>query len=387
MIKTLEDFDFKEKKVFVRVDFNVPLDEKGRVKEDDRIASALPTVKRLLDGNCKIVLASHLGRPKGKVVERLRMGAVAERLEKLLERKVTKLDDCIGEKVEKAVSEMRARDVILLENLRFHPEEEANDESFAEKLASLADFYVNDAFGASHRTHASVVAIAKFLPSCAGFLLEAEVKTLDHLLKNPEKPFVAIIGGVKISDKLVLVKNLLKKVDKLLIGGAMAFTFIKSEGHGVGKSLVEDGFVDKAREILKSGKVVLPVDIVEASECKHGARNQVVSSDKVDPNRAGFDIGPETIKKFKEEIDKASAVVWNGPMGVFEIEAFDKGTKEIAKHVSSSQSVTVIGGGDTLAAAKKSGVYGKFSHTSTGGGAMLEFLEGKKLPAIESLEN
>ena len=386
MIRALKDAGLDGKKVVVRVDFNVPLDDEGNVREDERISAALPTIRHLLERGCRIILMSHLGRPKGRVDERLRMGSVAARLEKLLEKRVLKLDDCVGEGVRKAADEMREGDVIMLENLRFHPEEEANDEGFAKKLASLADFYVNDAFGASHRAHASVVGITAFLPSCAGFLLEAEIRALDGILRNPKRPFVAVLGGVKISDKLRLVNSLLGRVDKMLIGGAMAFTFIKGGGNEIGRSRVEDDFVGKAHELLKSGKIVLPVDFVEASEFKPDASRRVVPAGRIDPEHAGMDIGPETVRLFRSEIEKAGSVVWNGPMGVFEFEGFAAGTKEVAGSISGSGAVTVIGGGDTLAAAKSAGVCGRFSHTSTGGGAMLRFLEGKSLPAIDALE-
>ncbi len=386
MFKTLKDIDVTGKRVLVRVDFNVPLDKNGNVVEDDRIKAAIPTINYLFGRNCKVVLMSHLGRPDGKVVEGLRMDRVAKRLSKLLGKEVKKLDDCVGSEVAAVVNKMKNNDVVLLENLRFHAEEEGNDKQFAKALASLADIYVNDAFGASHRAHASVDAITQFLPGCAGLLMERELEVLGKLLESPERPFIAVLGGAKVSDKVKLIESLLKKVDKLIIGGAMAFTFLKARGLNVGKSKVEDSGISEALRLLESGKMVLPVDIVVADEFKADAKRRTVRSENIPSGWFGLDIGPESVKLFEKELERAKTVVWNGPLGVFEFDKFSEGTARLAHFLSKSKATTVIGGGDTIAAVRKAGVEGKFTHTSTGGGAMLEFLEGKKLPAIEALE-
>jgi len=386
MLSTLKDVNVSGKRVLVRVDFNVPLDESNSIKDDARIRAALPTIKYLLDKNCSIILMSHLGRPKGKVIDGLRMDPVAGKLSELLNVKVRKLDNCVGPEVAEAVKMMTGRKVILLENLRFHKEEEANDPSFAKKLASFADIYVNDAFGASHRAHASVVAITKFIPGCAGLLLQKELEALNSLLTDPKKPFVAVLGGVKVSDKVKLIQNLLKKIDKLLVGGAMAFTFLKAMGYEVGKSKIENDFVNQAKKLMESGKIVLPVDAVVGDKLDKTARAKIVPVDGIAPDMLGLDIGPKTVSLFKKELDSARTVMWNGPMGVFEFPQFATGTVEIAKHISELNAKTVIGGGDTIAALKISHVGGTFTHISTGGGAMLEFLEGKTLSAIDALE-
>ncbi len=386
MFKALKDLDVKGKKVIVRVDFNVPLDDRGDVVEDDRIAAVIPTISYLLERKCKVILMSHLGRPDGKVVEGMRLDGVAKSLSELLGAKVRKLDDCVGNGVEAEVKKMKNSEVVLLENLRFHEGEEKNDRSFAKALASLADVYVNDAFAASHRAHASVVGITDFLPSCAGFLLEKEVKELGGLLGKPQSPFIAILGGAKVSDKIKLIENLLKKADKILVGGAMAFTFLKAKGLSVGKSKVEDGYVGEASRLLESGKVVLPVDVVAADNFEAGAKTKIVAADSVPDGWLGLDVGQGTIEVFRKELSGARTILWNGPVGVFEFERFSEGTKKLAVMISESMAVSIIGGGDTIAAVKKLGLFGKFSYSSTGGGAMLEFLEGKKLPAIEALE-
>lgn len=386
MLKTLRDMELAGKSVIVRVDFNVPLDDAGNVTEDERIVAALPTINYLLEKNCKVILMSHLGRPKGKVVEGMRMDGVAEHLHELLGKEVIKLDDCVGNGVAAKVKSAGSGSVILLDNLRFHPEEEANDASFAKQLASLADIYVNDAFGASHRAHASVVAITEFLPSCAGMLMSKELEALGGLLESPEKPFIAILGGAKVSDKVQLIENLSKKVDKLLIGGAMMFTFLKAQGKGIGNSKVEADFAEKAAELMKGGKIVLPVDAVAADKFDASAASRVVDAGSIPDGWMGLDIGPKSVELFGREIGAAKTIVWNGPMGVFEFDNFASGTNAIAKKVAVSGATTIIGGGDTLAAAEKAGVAGMFTHTSTGGGAMLEFLEGKKLPAVAALE-
>lgn len=379
MFKTLKDADLKGKRVLVRTDFNV-LDDDGKIK------ATLPTIKYLLERKCRVILLSHLGRPKGKVVEELRLDGVGKALSKLLGREVKKLNETVGLNVDKAVKEMKEEDVILLENVQFHPGECENDEKYAKQLASLADIFVLDAFGQAHREYASLTQIQKFLPSYAGLLMEKEVSTLSRLLKNPERPFVAVLGGAKVSDKVKLIENLLTKVDRLLIGGAMAFTFLKAKGYETGQSKVENDFTETAGKLLESGKILLPEDVAAADKFDANAARKVVSAERIPKEWIGLDIGSETAATFKKELLKAKTVVWNGPMGVFEFERFAQGTTEIATAISKLKATTVIGGGDTLAAAKKAGAEGKFTHTSTGGGAMLEFLEGKKLPAIEALE-
>ncbi len=387
MLKTIKDVDIDGKKVIVRVDFNVPVDEKGKVKEDGRIRAVIPTIKYLLKRNCKVILMSHLGRPDGKVVESLRMGGVAKRLAQLLGKNVKKLDDCVGSEVAAAVRNMKDGDVVLLENLRFHKEEEENGRKFAKALASLADIYVNDAFSVSHRAHASVVGITEFLPGCAGLLMEREVKGLRGLLEKPQRPFVAVLGGAKVSDKIKLIENLLKKADKILVGGAMAFTFLKAKGFSVGNSKVEYGYVGEAARLLESGKIVLPVDVVAADKFDASAKAKVVAADSVPDGLIGLDIGPETLRVFKKELTSAKTIMWNGPAGVFEFDRFSGGTRELAMIISKSKATSVVGGGDTLAAVRKFGLSDAFSYASTGGGAMLEFLEGKKLPGLKALEN
>ena len=385
MVKTLKDVELEGKTVIVRVDFNIPLD--SDIKKSRRMTGTLPTIKYLLEKSCKVVLISHLGRPKGRVVESMRMGAIASALGELLEKEVLKLDDCVGERVSKKVSEQPKGSVILLENLRFHPEEEANDENFARELASLGDVYVNDAFGACHRNHASVSAISGLLPSCAGFLLEKEVTVLKKILENPERPFIAVVGGNKISDKLAVLKNLVKKADFVLVGGAMAFTFLKAKGGCTGKSPVEEDFLEESLKIMESGKIILPVDIVEAKERAEGAGSRVVDAMKIDEGFFGFDIGRESLKLFERYIKKGKSVVWNGPVGLCEVRDFALGTGGIMKALAESEATTVIGGGNTLLAAEKSGLDDKISHLSTGGGAMLKFLEGSHLSGLEHLKD
>jgi len=381
---TVEDLDFKDKKVIVRVDFNVPLDEQGKITDDVRIKSALPTIKYLLDKQAKkVILMSHLGRPKGKVVESLRMNPVAERLSILLEEEVEKLDDCIGEEVKNKIETADKR-VILLENLRFHSEEEKGDEDFAKELASLADIYVNDAFGTAHRAHASTTVIAKLLPSCLGFLMEKEVNYLSCALL-PQKPYVVILGGAKVSDKIEVINNLMEKADKILIGGAMAYTFLKSQGKEVGNSKVEEDKLDLAKSILekakqKGVKIVLPVDHLVVDNIDNPSSKKIV--EEISSGFLGVDIGEKTIDLFKEELKEAKTVLWNGPLGIFEKDDYAKGTKEIALYLAQLETTVIVGGGDSVSAAKKFGVVDKLSHVSTGGGASLEFLEGKQLPGI-----
>jgi len=369
--------------VIVRVDFNVPLDKEGNITDGKRIKESLPTIKFILKNKAKqLILMSHLGRPDGKVVESLRMGNVAKELEKLLKKPVKKLDNCID-------IQIPDDKIIILENLRFHPEEEKNDEAFAKKLASIADIFVNDAFGTCHRAHASVEAITRFLPSAAGFLLQKEIEVMGKAMESPARPFIAILGGAKVSDKINVINNLLNKVDALLIGGAMMFTFYKSMGIEVGKSKVEDDKLSLAKELLEksNNKIMLPTDTIVADKIDNEAITKKVKIKKIPADMIGLDIGPETIKIYKEIIAEAKTIIWNGPMGVFEIEKFAKGTKNIAKAMAKNrEAVTIVGGGDSAAAIDKLRLGKKLTHVSTGGGASLEFLEGKTLPAIVALE-
>ncbi|MBN2111820.1 phosphoglycerate kinase [Candidatus Woesearchaeota archaeon] len=382
--RTLKDFKFSNKEVLVRVDFNVPLDEKGRITDDKRIRAALPTIKYLIKQNAMVILMSHLGRPKGEIVESLRMDAVAERLSKLLGKEVVKMDECIGSDVEDYVDEMVPGEVILLENLRFYPEEKDNNAEFAQELAELAQFYVNDAFGTCHRADASVEAVTRYLPGCAGFLVEKEIKVMGKALEKPKKPFIAVMGGVKVSDKIEVINNLLKKVDKLLIGGAMMFTFLKAKGHDVGKSIVEDDKIALAKKLLKNRKIVLPVDCVAGDKFEKNAKPKIVGVDKI--KGMGLDIGPKTIKMYSDLIKKSKTVIWNGPMGKFEWKKFSKGTDGVAKAMAKSKAVTIVGGGDSAAAVEQLKLEGKMTHVSTGGGASLDFFAGKKLPGLVALE-
>ncbi|MBC8262496.1 MAG: phosphoglycerate kinase [Anaerolineales bacterium] len=386
MKKTVRDVEVEGKRILVRVDFNVPLTE-GRVADDTRIRAALPTINYLLDHGAKVILMSHLGRPKGKVVSELRLDPVAERLAELLGRPVRKLDDCVGPGVASAVAEMRPGDVILLENTRFHPGEKSNAPAFARQLASLADIFVNDAFGAAHRAHASVVGVAEYLPSVAGFLMEKEIAILGQALAAPEHPFVAILGGAKISSKIGVIDNLLTRVDGLLIGGGMANTFLKAQGHEVGQSLVEDDSLDVARETLaRAGeKLALPVDVVVADRFDAEADSKVVGVSQAPEDWLILDIGPETVELFKRKLAGAKTVVWNGPLGVFEFPRFAEGTFAIARFLADLEATTIIGGGDVVAAVGQAGVADKMTHISTGGGASLEFLEGKELPGLAAL--
>ncbi|MBR9692182.1 phosphoglycerate kinase [Candidatus Woesearchaeota archaeon] len=382
-MRRLKSLKLKNKRVLVRVDFNVPLDKRGNITDDKRIKASLPTIRYILAKKPKqLILMSHLGRPKGKPNPKLKMNPVAKRLQKLLKKKVTKLDNCIDIKIPKDK-------IILLENLRFHKEEKKNNKVFAKKLASYADIYINDAFGTSHRAHASVEAITNYLPSAAGFLLQKEIEIMGKALKSPKKPFIAIMGGVKVSDKINAINNLLKKVDALLIGGAMMFTFYKASGIETGKSLVEKDKLKLAKSLLKKSKkkLMLPTDTLAASKFDKKARTKIVPINSIPKNMLGVDIGPETIAIYKEIISKAKTIIWNGPMGVFEIKKFAKGTDEIAKALAKNKkAVTIVGGGDTAAAIEKLKLEKKLTHVSTGGGASLEFLEGKKLPAIKALE-
>ncbi len=385
--KTIRDIDVQGKKALVRVDFNVPL-EAGKVTDDTRIRAALPTIQYLLDHGAAVILMSHLGRPKGKVVEGLRLDPVAARLSELLGKPVRKLDDCIGPEVEAAAKALQPGEALLLENLRFHPEEEANDLTFAQQLAELADMYVNDAFGAAHRAHASTSGIADVLPAVAGLLMEKEINFLGRALESPEHPFVAILGGAKISDKIGVIENLLDRVEALLIGGGMANTFLLAQGYEMGDSLVEEGSVATAERLLKEGgdRLVLPVDVVIADAFSAEANSRVVEVNQVPTGWRILDVGPQTVECFKAKLAGARTVVWNGPMGVFEFEPFAAGTRAIAQALADIQATTIIGGGDSVAAIEQAGLAEKMTHISTGGGASLEFLEGKVLPGVAKLQ-
>ena len=384
---TLNDLDIKGKRVLVRADFNVPLDKKTNdIADDKRIRETLPTIKYLVERNAKVILCSHLGRPDGKVVESLRMDKVAERLGKLLNKKIKKLNDCVGDYIKEEIMKMKESDVVVLENLRFHPEEEANDENFSKQLAELAELYVNDAFGTCHRAHASTYGVTKYLKSAAGFLVEKELRVMGKAMEAPDKPFIGILGGAKISDKIKVIENLLTKVDKLLIGGAMIFTFYKAQEKNVGNSKVENDYVDLAKNLLQNKKIMLPVDVVIADSFDANANSKIVNSDNIPDNWMGIDIGPKTIENYKQVLKDAKTVIWSGPLGVFEFDKFANGTKDIAKFLSTLKATTIVGGGDTAAAVEKFGFANKLTHVSTGGGASLEFFEGKKLPGIEALE-
>jgi len=389
-LRTIRDVDVQGKRVLVRVDFNVPI-ENGKVLDDWRLRATLPTIRYLTERGAKVILLSHLGRPKGKRDEQFSLRPVAQRLSELLGQPVQFADDCVGEVAEQGVARLQAGEVLLLENLRFHAGEEANDDSFAQQLARLGDVFVNDAFGAAHRAHASVHAITKFLPSYAGLLMEREVTHLSRLLEAPEKPFVAVLGGAKVSDKIGVIRNLLTKVDALLIGGAMAFTFLKAQGYETGKSLVEADKLDLANALLgeareKGVELVLPVDVVVAESDAEDAATQVVPVTAIPADKAGYDIGPETANLFAERIRTAKTVFWNGPMGRFERTPFKAGTKAIAEALAQCSGTTVVGGGETAAAAFEFGIADKVTHVSTGGGAALELLEGRELPGIAVLK-
>ena len=386
--KTIRDIDVRGRRVLVRVDFNVPLDQ-GKVADDTRIRAALPTIQYLMEHGARVILMSHLGRPKGKVKEELRLTPVAERLSELLDKPVAMAVDCVGEEVETAVDRLRPGDVLLLENLRFHPGEEANDPEFVSRLAALGQVYVNDAFGTAHRAHASTEGVAHRLPAVAGFLMEKELNFLSKALENPEPPFVAILGGAKISDKIGVVDNLLGRVDALLIGGGMANTFLKAQGYQVGQSLVEEESLPLARELLdKAGRrLVLPVDVVVADRFDAEAESEIVGVEEVPAEWRILDIGPATVERFAQELYTAKTVVWNGTMGVAEFPRFAAGTQAIIEMLAESQAATIVGGGDTAAAVQQAGLVEKMTHVSTGGGASLELLEGKTLPGVAALAN
>lgn len=389
---TIEDLDLKGKRVFIRADFNVPLDDNLMVTDDRRIRSTLPTINYAIDEGARVILCSHLGRPKGKKDPRLSLAPVAKRLRRLLNKEVIFAPNCVGNQVETLVSKMKEGDVILLENLRFHPEEEENNPEFARALASLADIYINDAFGTAHRAHASIVGVPKFLPAAAGFLLKKEVEYLRGAIENPVRPFVAILGGAKVSGKINVLENLVGKVDKVLIGGGMAYTFIKAMSYEVGNSLVEEDMLDTAQRIRRKLKEMgikfyLPVDCVIAQSIEIGTETKIIPTLEIPKGWSALDIGPATVKLFSEAIQDAKTILWNGPMGVFEIDAFSRGTFAIAHAVSDAYALTIVGGGDTDLAVHRAGVSEAISFISTGGGAALQLLEGKELPGIAVLAN
>lgn len=388
--KTISDFDLHGKRVIMRVDFNVPLDSEGQITDDTRIRAALPTIEYIVGQAMKLVLMSHLGRPKGQVKEELRLAPVGKRLSELLGKEVIVCRDSIGEETQKIISGMQNTDVALLENLRFHREEEANDPGFAKELAKYADIYVNDAFGTAHRAHASTEGIAKLLPAYAGFLMEKEINFLGKLLYSPEHPYIAVIGGAKVSTKIGVLDKLIDRVEVLVIGGGMCYTFLKAKGFEVGKSLVETDKVKLAFELIKKAdekniKLLLPLDHVVADKAEEDAKIRIVDTNAIPSDMIGLDIGPKSVRAFKKEIKQGKTVLWNGPMGVFEIEKFSKGTRQLAKALASSNGTTVIGGGDSVAAVNSAGLSDRITHVSTGGGAALEFLEGKELPGVVAL--
>lgn len=390
--KTVRDLDVAGKKVLVRVDFNVPLNDKGEITDDTRITASLPTIKYLLEHKAAVILMAHLGRPKGQVKPELSLAPVAKHLGKLLGKKILFAPDCIGEAAQAAASKLKAGHILLLENLRFHKEEEKNDMEFAEKLASLADLYVNDGFGVSHRAHASVEGVTHFLPAAAGFLLEKEIQYVGQAVTNPLHPFVAIIGGAKVSDKIGVISNLLDKVDTLLIGGGMANTFLAAQGHKMGKSLVEEDKLELAKELLAKAKknkvkMLLPTDLVMAAAFAPDAEHVTEGVKHLNQDYMALDIGAETSKAYAEALKDAKMIVWNGPMGVFEMDAFCKGTEAVAKAVAKSRAVSIVGGGDSVAAIEKLGLAKRITHISTGGGASLEYLEGKVLPGVAALDD
>jgi phosphoglycerate kinase len=395
-LSTLSKADLSGKRVLVRADFNVPLDDSGSITDDTRIRAALPTIQYLIENGSTVILTSHFGRPKGKVVDSMRLTPVAQRLSELLGKDVTKCDDCIGDAVAATVAGLKAGDVALLENVRFYAEEEANDPEFAKKLASVADLYVNDAFGTAHRAHASTEGVSHHLsPSVAGFLIDKELQYLQNAIENPQKPLAAIIGGSKVSSKIGVIETLLDKVDKLLIGGGMVFTFYKARGLSVGKSLVEEDKLELAKTLEVKAKekgvdLLLPTDVVVADNFAADAASQTVSVESIPDGWMGLDIGPDSVKVFQDALKQCKSVIWNGPMGVFEFDKFAVGTEAIARtlaELTPTGTITIIGGGDSVAAVEKVGVASEMSHISTGGGASLELLEGKVLPGIAALDD
>ena len=388
--KTVRDIEVKNKKVLMRIDFNVPRDKEGNITDDTRIKAALPTIKYLLDNKAKVILVSHLGRPKGQIDEALRLDKVAQRLSELLGQKVIRTDTTVGPEVEKIVEEMNFGEIVLLENVRFNSGETKNDLELAKALASLAEIYVNDAFGTTHRAHSSTAGVANFLPGVAGFLVEKELQVLGRILNNPARPFVAIIGGAKVSDKIGVIENLISKADTIIIGGGMANTFLKAQGYEMGKSLVEEEKVDLAKDLMEKAaqrgvEFLLPLDLVIADGIDNPGKIEIVEVSKLPTDKMALDIGPETIKLYNQGIKDAKTIVWNGPMGVFEKDEFATGTIQIAQGVAKSEAYSLVGGGDSVAAIKKAGLDKEIDHISTGGGASLEFLEGKELPGVSVL--
>lgn len=390
--KTLKDYNYEGMKVLVRCDFNVPMDENKNITDDIRITSSLPTIKYLIENGAKVILMSHLGRPKGEANPKYSLAPVAKRLSELLGKNVLFAQDdmVVSERVKDMLKDMKNGDVALLENTRYRKEEEKNGEEFSKDLASLGELYVNDAFGTSHRAHASNVGVSTYLPSAVGFLVEKEISIMGKALEEPERPFLAILGGAKVSDKIGVIENLINKVDSIIVGGGMAFTFLKAQGYNIGTSLLEEDKIELAKSLLEKAKannvsLLLPVDIVVAKEFKNDTEFKTVNIDNIPDDMMGLDIGEESIKLFSDEIRKAKTIVWNGPMGVFEMDNFNKGTFAIAKALAESDGITIIGGGDSASAVEKAGVADKVTHVSTGGGASLELLEGKVLPGIAAI--
>ncbi|MBX0316077.1 phosphoglycerate kinase [Planomicrobium glaciei] len=386
---TMKDVDLKGKRVFCRVDFNVPMSE-GKVTDDTRIRAAVPTIEYLVENGAKVILASHLGRPKGTVNEDMRLAAAGAKLSELLHKEVKSLDESIGPKVEQEIASMNDGDIVLLENVRFHPGEEKNDEELAKAFAALADVFVNDAFGAAHRAHASTAGIAKHLPSVSGLLLEKELDVLGKALSDPERPFTAIIGGAKVKDKIGVIDHLLDKVDNLLIGGGLSYTFTKAQGHEIGTSLLEEDKIELAQSFIKKAeekgvKLYLPIDVVVTKEFSNDTETKVVPISEIPSDWMGLDIGPKTVELYSDVIMNSKLIIWNGPMGVFEMSSFENGTKSVAQAMAKTEAYTVIGGGDSAAAVEQFGVADQMDHISTGGGASLEFMEGKELPGVTAL--
>ncbi len=391
--RSVRDLDVKNKRVLLRVDYNVPVSKEGAITDDKRIVETLPTIRYLLENNAIIVIVTHMGRPDGKVIESLRLDKVAQRLSSLLGKPITKLNSVVGPEVTTAVANAKPGDIIMLENVRFLKEEKTGSEELAKQLSALADVYVDDAFATAHRPDTSVAGVPQFLPSAAGFLLQREIDILETVTTSAKKPFIAILGGAKVSDKIGLIRNLLAKTDAVLIGGGMAFTFLKAKGYGVGFSLVEEDYLKVADEIMNEAKsrgtrLLLPVDVVVTHEIRDGSSHRVVDIEEIPADRIGVDIGPETIARFTAEIAKAHTIIWNGPMGVIEIGAFAEGTKAMAKAIAANtDALTVAGGGETASVIDSLGVQKGFTHISTGGGAFLEYLEGKQLPGIEAIDS
>jgi len=392
MKKTIRDIDVANKRVFVRVDYNVPINSDLKIVDDTRIQATIPTINYLIEHGAKVILCSHLGRPDGQIDTKLSLRPVLARLSKLLDKPVSFAEDILDKSTNEMVNNLQAGEVLMLENIRFYAEEEKNDEAFAKKLASLADVFVLEAFGTAHRKHASTYGIAKYIPAVCGFLVEQELLMFDKVLNKPERPFVAILGGAKVSDKLPVVENLLDKVDTILIGGGMAYTFLKAIGGNIGMSIVDNSKIELAKELYekakeKGVKIILPIDNICAQEFSDEAEPKKFSSGFIADNYQGMDIGPKTIKMFKKVIKKAKTIVWNGPLGVYEYEPFKNGTNKIAKYVAKSKAISIVGGGDSIAAVQSLGTARKISHISTGGGASLTLLQGKSLPCVDLIED